>query len=81
MRYQCLKTNQGRNKSVNLEGGMHIHIPCSALLLKSTLTTNAFKIDYAGRTIDIYLSGLLAVIFFDWKHAWKIEADEYENDC
>ena len=32
------------------------------------------------RTIDIYLSGLLAVILVDWKHAWQIEADEYESD-
>ena len=31
--------------------------------------------------IDIYLSGLFAVIFVDWKHAWQIEADEYESDC
>ena len=31
--------------------------------------------------IDIYLSGLLAVILVDWKHAWQIEADEYESDC
>ena len=34
-----------------------------------------------GMTIDIYLSGLLAVIRVDWKHAWQIEADEYESDC
>ena len=32
-------------------------------------------------TIDIYLSGLLAVILVDWKRAWQIEADEYESDC
>ena len=31
--------------------------------------------------IDIYLSGLLAIILVDWKHAWQIEADEYESDC
>ena len=35
----------------------------------------------SGGAIDIYLSGLLAVILVDRKHAWQIEADEYESDC
>ena len=42
---------------------------------------NAFKMAESVATIDMYLSGLLAVILVDWKHAWQIEADEYESDC
>ena len=49
---------------------MNMHI-CLLIVIYVNLTCS----------IDIYLSGLLAVILVDSKHVWQIEADEYESDC